>query len=131
MSTDATLAIAPNTPHPFRSSRFAPSLGQAYTWRAFDASGNEQSVAMTLVELTQRRAVPGWEQYSLLFSGPKDTPLEQGTYLASNAVIGSEAMFATPTGPNAAGLPCFEVCVSRRLDAPDDDQRALHAEHPS
>jgi hypothetical protein len=101
---------------PFSSTRFAPAVGQPFTWHAFDPKGGEVVINMTLVELSMRRSPPRIEQFSLLFTGPADVALEQGTYTVSNTLTGAEALFATPVGPNAEGLRQYEVCISRDVE---------------
>ncbi len=101
----------------FSSKRFAPAVGQAFSWRVFEPTGTEVEITMTLAKLVLRRTADHAEQFSLLFVGPSDAALEQGTYTISNDVIGAEAVFAVPIGPDASGLRQYEVTVSRELEA--------------
>jgi hypothetical protein len=101
---------------PFSSKRFAPAIGQSFSWRAFSPAGGEVVINMTLVELSMRRSPAHIEQFSLLFTGPADVALESGTYAISNTLTGAEALFASPIGLDAAGLRQYEVCISREIE---------------
>ena len=101
----------------FSSKRFAPAVGQAFSWRVFELTGTVAAIKMTLTKLVLRPSPAHAEQFSLLFVGPSDAALEQGTYTISNDVTGAEAVFAVPIGPDASGLRQYEVIVSRELEA--------------
>ncbi len=113
-----------NRTPPFSSKRFAPAVGQFFSWRAFGSNGSEVVVLLKLVELTMRRGSNHIEQFSMRFTGAADTALDQGTYTVSNDVTGSEALFAVPVGLDASGLRQYEVCVSRSLEAWERDAAA-------
>jgi hypothetical protein len=44
------------------------------------------------------------EPYSLLFRGPPDRPLDQGTYRLEHPVMGRLDLFLVPVGPDRKGL---------------------------
>lgn len=112
----ATPPRAPELPA-FSSARFAPAVGQSFTCRSYDLNGDAVMLSLTLAELAQRRAPAGWEQYCMLFTGPAEPQLEQGTYELCNDLTGSQLLFVTAVGPDDAGLPGYEVVIVRRLEA--------------
>ncbi len=46
--------------------------------------------------------------FSLLFRGPMETPLAQGTHTIENEAIGTLELFLVPIGPDEEGL-CYEA----------------------
>jgi hypothetical protein len=79
---------------------------------AGDAStGIELSLMMA--SLRSRPAPPTYEQYSMLFIGPVEPLLPQGTYRFRHDQIGELSLFMVPVGCDAEGAQ-YEVCVSRK-----------------
>jgi hypothetical protein len=52
-----------------------------------------QSIDLTLTGVLDRGGRPGWEQFSLLFSGPAAPAYWQGTCTVEHAVIGAFDLF--------------------------------------
>lgn len=46
--------------------------------------------------------------FSLVFRGPEEAPLAQGTHTIENESIGTVEIFLVPIGPDKAGL-CYEA----------------------
>jgi hypothetical protein len=111
----------------FSSTRFAPAVGQTFSCRSYDMNGAAVMLSLTLAELVHRRAPVGWEQYVMMFTGPVEPQLEQGTYELSNDLTGSQLLFMTALAPDDAGLPAYEVVVVRRLDAAEKAALAARA----
>lgn len=63
-------------------------------------------IALELVEaeaLPTRPGAPRTEPFSLIFRGPGDRPMEQGTYSLEHPGIGPMALFLVPIGPGSDG----------------------------
>lgn len=70
---------------------------------------------LLLAELRTRPAPPGYEQFSLLFQGPPEPTLPQGTYRFQHARMGEMPLFMVPVGRNQEGVQ-YEVCISRSTE---------------
>lgn len=86
---------------------FAPLVGQDL---AVDAGGAGE-VTMRLVEaaagtLPGGRGPDGQErmQFSLIFRGPADRLLPQGTYAVTHEALGEQELFLVPLGRDADGV---------------------------
>lgn len=73
------------------------------------------ALSFTLTTLTTRPAPPGFEQFSMLFAGPPEPLLPQGTYLFVHKALGELPLFMVPIGRNAERVQ-YEVCVSRHTE---------------
>lgn len=85
---------------------FDPCLGTTFTIRAFNAEQAEQKLEVKLVETTELKPSstnPKHElrqdPFSMIFEGPKETLLEQGTYKFEHEQLGELDMFLVPVGP--------------------------------
>jgi hypothetical protein len=86
---------------------FAPLVGQDFVV-AVDA---ESAVVMPLSEAAVSaqpggRGPEGQEraQFSLVFHGPAEPVLRQGTYVVSHEALGDQEMFLVPLGPGADAM---------------------------
>lgn len=86
---------------------FAPLVGQDV---AVDAGG-ASALTMRLVEATAGtqpggRGPDGQErvQFSLVFRGPADPMLTQGTYAVTHEALGEQDLFLVPLGRDADGV---------------------------
>ena len=70
---------------------------------------------LMLTTLTSRPAPPGIEQFSMLFTGPPEPVLPQGTYRFVHDDLGELPLFMVPIGKNSERVQ-YEVCVSRSLE---------------
>jgi len=74
--------------------------------------GDGRSVELTLIELRDGRSTPQQEQFALLFRGPEDILLPQGTYPVEHAQLGAFDLFFVPVGRDPAGID-YEVVFNR------------------
>ena len=86
---------------------FAPLVGQDVTVEA----GAHGALTMRLVEATAgtQPGGPGPEgqerlQFSLVFLGPAEQVLPQGTYAVTHEAVGEQDLFLVPLGRDAAGV---------------------------
>ena len=102
-------------------SRFAP-LVDSTLLASVDGS---DSVPLTLVDATDhlrdRRGsapVSGLaESFSLLFVGPLDRPLQQGTYAFSHEALGTMPIFIVPVGRDSQGFQYEAVFTTLTSDS--------------
>ncbi|HUV43678.1 MAG TPA: twin-arginine translocation signal domain-containing protein [Dehalococcoidales bacterium] len=90
---------------------FGRLLGEAFGFRkdAFDV------VDLELVEAADAGSTnidPTAECFSLLFKGPRASPLQQGTYLVQNEAIGEFHLFIVPVYPDRDALK-YEAVFNR------------------
>jgi hypothetical protein len=77
---------------------------------SFDLSG--EGIALTLVDVSERRVSGSWETFSLTFDGPIDHPFGQGTYHLVDEELGPLELFLVPLGP-AGGDARYESVFTR------------------
>ena len=70
-------------------------------------------IILRLAEVTQGRTAAGFEQFSLLFHGPPDRLLEQGTYDFEHDTLGPMALFIVPILESNAERIVYEAAFSR------------------
>lgn len=87
---------------------FAGQVGSAFrvVGGAFD------SVELRLAELTDGRAAPGYEVFSLFFQGPAAPRLDQATYTMDHPALGMVALFLVPVGALPGGIR-YEALFNR------------------
>lgn len=76
-------------------------------------------LAVQLAEVTERHDSPRLEQFSVIFHGPVEIPLRQGTYLLEHERLGKIELFLVPVGPEGGHLR-YEAVFNRvrRTDLP-------------
>jgi hypothetical protein len=85
---------------------FAPLVGSKFTLR----TANGADVPLTLAEANDT-GIPGGTgpdgetrtQFSLVFRGPADVPLEQGTYEVDADAVGIQTLFIVPIRADSDG----------------------------
>jgi hypothetical protein len=85
---------------------FAPLVGSKFTLRTADGD----SVPLTLAQANDT-GIPGGAgpdgrtrtQFSLVFRGPADAPLEQGTYEVDADAVGIQTLFVVPIRADSDG----------------------------
>ena len=85
---------------------------------AFSVSGVDQPASghqLTLTALQSHSAPPGFEQFSLMFQGPLEPLLPQGTYCFWHDRLGELPLFMVPVGKSTGGVQ-YEVCISRSTE---------------
>lgn len=69
----------------------------------------------SLVHLTPGASTRGYEQFAMLFVGPVQPLLPQGTYRFRHDALGERWLFMVPVGQDAQGTQ-YEVCITRKVD---------------
>lgn len=69
-------------------------------------------VSLVLVEATEVRAARGWEAFSLVFRGPADAFLPQGSYRFHHDALGDFDLFFTPIRQDQLGF-YYEAVFNR------------------
>ena len=74
-------------------------------------------VKVKLVHVTNfasaKQTDAGKEGFSLLFRGPKETTLKQGTYLIEHVELGKFSLLVVPVGTKDTRAPHYEAVVNR------------------
>lgn len=87
--------------------RFEPLVGKTFT---IEDSGPERGVSLqaVLIEARSLRDVQGAgsrsRQFSLVWRGPKGTPLPQRIYTVHHPALGALLLFLVPLGPDVEGM---------------------------
>jgi hypothetical protein len=88
----------------FEVGTFEPHLGEIFRIQAADSHWSE----LTLTEATALGTgadVAGLRApFSIVFLGPREQALPQGTYRVEHAAIGAFELFLVPIGPDEAGM---------------------------
>ena len=71
-----------------------------------------RSIELELIELNEGVSTPGHEQFSLIFRGPLDYFLGQGTYHMEHDKMGEIDLFLVPVGQEQDGFH-YEVIFNR------------------
>ena len=87
---------------------FEPCLGTKFAIHAFSGEGEDQVKVAIELELVEATELPPsstnpkhnlrQDPFSLIFEGPKDALLEQGTYTFQHDQLGELEMFMVPVG---------------------------------
>ena len=67
-----------------------------------------------LIEVCEGRSTERIEQFSVLFTGPKEPLLKQGTYRFEHAAMGSFGLFIVPISSDEGGT-LYEAVFGRKL----------------
>lgn len=74
-------------------------------------------VHVKLVHVTNfasaKQTEAGKEGFSLLFRGPKETTLKQGTYLIEHGALGKFSFLIVPVGTKDTRAPHYEAVINR------------------
>jgi hypothetical protein len=74
-------------------------------------------VKFTLVDVTnfasRTQTAAGKEGFSLLFRGPKETTLQQDTYLIEHSELGMFSFLIVPVGTKDTRAPHYEAVINR------------------
>jgi len=71
-----------------------------------------QTLTMQLIEVIEGLSTPAVKQFSLLFRGPKDHLLQQGTFPVEHGEIGKLSLFIVPIGQDSNGIT-YQLVFSR------------------
>ena len=84
---------------------------------SFQINHQASKVKFTLVEVanlaTRKQTEAGKEGFSLLFRGPKETPLKQDTYLIEHDELGMFSFLVVPVGTKDTRGPHYEAVINR------------------
>jgi hypothetical protein len=78
---------------------------------------NGQRLPVTLVEVTDSKSGGGFQRFSVLFHGPPDRALVQGTYALQHDVLGSLDIFIVPVIGSGPERMVYEACFNQPLDS--------------
>lgn len=73
------------------------------------------SVELTLIEVSELKLLPGQEHFSILFRGPGEVFLGQGTFLVEHEDLGRFALFVVPIRQDEQGY-YYEAVFNRLVD---------------
>ena len=82
---------------------FQPHVGSAFRAGAIE---------LELVEVSDVGPAGDGRSFSLLFRGPRESPLAQGTVELEHGVLGGVLLFLVPVGADAAGVQ-YEAVFNR------------------
>ncbi len=100
-------------PGELNHSTFAEKLGA--TFRLLPDDGKTLDIKLT--EVSDLQTSPHSEQFAIVFRGPAETSLTQGTHRLEHEDMGEFALFLVPVGSDAEGL-LYEAVFNRLL--PDE-----------
>ena len=84
---------------------------------SFQINHGASKVKITLVDVanfaSRKQTAAGKEGFSLLFRGPKETTLQQDTYLIEHEQLGLFSFLVVPVGSKAARTPHYEAVINR------------------
>ena len=92
-----------------KSADFSPYLGQTFkihyqSAKILDAQLVLQVALIEVTEVSEKWAGPAKRRpFSILFRGPKDTDLQQGTYKLEHDKMGTLELFLVPIMPDENG----------------------------
>jgi hypothetical protein len=84
----------------------------------FRVTGDGDQVPLLLAEVADGPAGGGIERFSLLFHGPADRLLEQGTYAFDHDALGSLSLFIVPILGSSAERIVYEASFARSAPPP-------------
>jgi hypothetical protein len=89
---------------------YAAHVGTKFRARLEEA----HMLELELIEVNEIPSPPTQEQFSLIFCGPVDAPLQQRTYELDHDELESSALLLVPVGSTPAGL-FYEAFFNRLL----------------
>lgn len=91
---------------------------QTHVDTTFHVDGDGDRIPLRLAEVIDGRGGGGVQRFSLLFHGPADRLLPQGTYSLHHDALGSLLLFIVPViGSNEERI-VYEACFSRPMPSP-------------
>jgi hypothetical protein len=76
------------------------------------STGETQQVELELAEVSELKVFPQQEQFALVFRGPNEIMLTQGSRLLTHEQLGELELFMVPVGQEPAGL-LYEAVFNR------------------
>ncbi len=96
---------------PFTIETFSRHVNSTFLMRY----GVSQTAELELTSVTDVGSSSRQIQFSLLFQGPPDAPVAQGTYKLQHDELGNLDMFLVPVGKNAHGIE-YEAIFNRAVE---------------
>ena len=81
----------------------------------FQMQDETQGVSLTLIRVQEGRSTDRIEQFSLIFRGPKQPVLKQGTRHLVHPILGELDIFLVPVGATSDGAD-YEAAFTRFLE---------------
>ncbi len=79
----------------------------------FRAPGIRKDIEVTLSQVSDMKAAPGGECFSLLFRGGGGPALRQNTYTVEHAALGTFKLFLVPVGTDDNGAQGYLATINR------------------
>jgi len=79
----------------------------------FRVPGVRKDIEVTLMQVSDMKAAPGGECFSLLFRGGGGPALRQNTYTVEHAALGSFKLFLVPVGTDDNGAEGYLATINR------------------
>lgn len=80
-----------------------------------------EPLTVELVEVEEKNYSPQFEQFSIVFRGPRQAYLQQAMYPLEHAKLGRLELFLVPIGPDEQGM-CYQAVFNRRRREPGPTQ---------
>jgi hypothetical protein len=107
-------AVSPVT----EARRIDPAALRAQLDTTFHVALDADRIPLQLVEVTDEQTRAGFQQFSVLFHGPPDRLLPQGTYSFHHDALGELMLFIVPViGSNDERI-LYEACFNQAVPAP-------------
>ena len=91
-----TVGMLENWTHP----AFVQQLNTSFTLE-HESLG---TISLELVSVSDLRETPRQRIFSILFRGPLETPLQQGTFALKHAALGNTSLFLVPVARETDGI---------------------------
>jgi hypothetical protein len=101
-----------------RAGELEPEALRAQLDTVFHAGGEADQVPLRLVEVIDGRSDRRAQRFSILFHGPADRLLPQGTYSFRHNAFGEFLLFIVPVVGSNDGRIVYEACFSRLVAEP-------------
>jgi hypothetical protein len=89
---------------------FEPHVNTSF--RICDGAG--RTIDVLLARVDRLSSSPTLEQFSVVFRGPANLPLAQGTYQVEHDTLGAFQLFITPIVGSGPTQMFYEACFNRR-----------------
>jgi hypothetical protein len=96
----------------FTLEMFAPHVGSKFLMHY----GNSQTMELELASATDLGSSARHVQFSLIFLGPENAPIEQMIYPLDHPALGTMDLFLVPVGKDQDGVR-YEAVINRNVDA--------------
>ena len=94
-----------------------PEIFRAQVDTLFLVQHDADRIELRLVDVADERVGRGIQQFSLLFHGPADRALSQGTHEFHHGALGSLSLFIVPVVGSNHERIVYQACFSRPAPA--------------